>query len=512
MKKQLLIYVFVTILTCIAFRISAQVAVTTNGSAPDNSAMLDVKSTTKGALLPRMTMAQRNAILTPATSLMIYQTDVAPGYYYNAGTPASPSWLLVGGDLTLPYGGIISIDTIAFKVTNTSSGDVCRAIVGTVTTTTGNASGVMGESFAFFGRGVSGFARSSTGVNIGVKGTSVSSEGAGVVGLASSNSGVCYGIRGISYSSSGIGVYGNGSETGIASYSGYFEGPKFYIGGKVGIGTTNPDFPLVVMNPIVGSTEIASFRNLANDPLIKIRESSNGAGGFYIYDGLTPNTNTIFLYGNGNSFINSGNLGIGTDAPAYKLDVAGSVNLNKGYSSGIAIRCNGSEALWFNGTYFSWGIGGSYNYFGDEISIGTTAVPGYNLVVNGTAAKTDGGSWSVLSDLRLKNLAGNYDKGLNEISALQPVKFYYKEGNQFELASDQEQVGFVAQEVQKVFPEAVHETKDGYLGFNMHPVNVALVNAVKELKAENDRLRAENEQINARLSRIEALVSPAVIK
>ncbi|RLD74642.1 MAG: hypothetical protein DRJ07_19485, partial [Bacteroidetes bacterium] len=54
-----------------------------NGTATaDGSAMLDVQSTAKGMLVPRMTQVQRDAITTPATSLMIYQTDATPGYYY----------------------------------------------------------------------------------------------------------------------------------------------------------------------------------------------------------------------------------------------------------------------------------------------------------------------------------------------------------------------------------------------------------------------------------------------
>ena len=67
-----------------------------------------------------------------------------------------------------------------------------------------------------------------------------------------------------------------------------------------------------------------------------------------------------------------GNLGIGTIAPAYKLDVAGPANLNKGLSSGGALYVNGAEALWFNGTYFSWGFGGIWNYFHDGVVIGST--------------------------------------------------------------------------------------------------------------------------------------------
>ena len=76
----------------------AQIAINIDGSNPDNSAMLDVKSTTKGLLAPRMTFAERNAIVTPATGLLVFQTNNTPGYYYNSGTPAVPAWVIVGSN------------------------------------------------------------------------------------------------------------------------------------------------------------------------------------------------------------------------------------------------------------------------------------------------------------------------------------------------------------------------------------------------------------------------------
>lgn len=82
-----------TIFTSLSF---AQVAINTDGTAPDNSAMLDIKSTTGGLLVPRMTLLQRNSILSPATGLMIYQTDNNPGFYYNSGTAAIPVWIMAG--------------------------------------------------------------------------------------------------------------------------------------------------------------------------------------------------------------------------------------------------------------------------------------------------------------------------------------------------------------------------------------------------------------------------------
>ena len=70
-----------------------------------------------------------------------------------------------------------------------------------------------------------------------------------------------------------------------------------------------------------------------------------------------------------------------------------------------------------------------------------------------------------------------------------------------------EQVGFVAQEVKKVFPEAVTEAEDGYLDFNIHAVNVALVNAVKELKTENDKLKKDYGQLQTKVETLESRLS-----
>jgi hypothetical protein len=73
---------------------NAQVAINTDGTAPDNSAMLDVKSTSKGMLIPRMTAAMRDAIASPATGLMIFCTDNNL-YFTNRGTPSSPNWVIM---------------------------------------------------------------------------------------------------------------------------------------------------------------------------------------------------------------------------------------------------------------------------------------------------------------------------------------------------------------------------------------------------------------------------------
>lgn len=61
------------------------------GSTPSPSAILDLQSTAKGLLPPRMTTAQRNAIASPAVGLIIYNTD-EQSLQINTGTVSQPSW------------------------------------------------------------------------------------------------------------------------------------------------------------------------------------------------------------------------------------------------------------------------------------------------------------------------------------------------------------------------------------------------------------------------------------
>ena len=74
------------------FRSFCQISVNNDLSAPDASAMLDVKSTTGGLLMPRMTASQRTAIVMPVDGLMVYQTDGTAGFYFYNGF----GWIFMG--------------------------------------------------------------------------------------------------------------------------------------------------------------------------------------------------------------------------------------------------------------------------------------------------------------------------------------------------------------------------------------------------------------------------------
>jgi len=93
--------VFSTFILAISFLMisvtgyAQSISISKDGTAPDPSAMLDVKSTDKGLLVPRMVASDRLSIPGPATGLIVYQMDGASGFYYNGGTSSSPSWVLL---------------------------------------------------------------------------------------------------------------------------------------------------------------------------------------------------------------------------------------------------------------------------------------------------------------------------------------------------------------------------------------------------------------------------------
>ena len=70
-----------------------------NTSNPDNSAILDIESNEKGVLFPRLTTAERDAIINPANGLIIFNTDVDQ-FQYNINTTGTPVWEAVSATAT----------------------------------------------------------------------------------------------------------------------------------------------------------------------------------------------------------------------------------------------------------------------------------------------------------------------------------------------------------------------------------------------------------------------------
>lgn len=100
----------------------AQVAINSTAANPDNSAMLDITSTTKGMLIPRMTTAERTAITTPATGLLVYDNTLSLFYFYtgSAWAPIATS----GSDWSINGNSGTTSGTNFIGTTNNTSLDI----------------------------------------------------------------------------------------------------------------------------------------------------------------------------------------------------------------------------------------------------------------------------------------------------------------------------------------------------------------------------------------------------
>jgi hypothetical protein len=135
-------------------------------------------------------------------------------------------------------------------------------------------------------------------------------------------------------------------------------------------------------------------------------------------------------------------------------------------------------------------------FTGGNVGIGTSA-PTDKLSVNGTASKPGGGTWAVFSDERLKKIKGNFNSGLSAVMKLQPLRYEYKPDNALGIKSEGEHIGFGAQAVQKVIPEAVTMNSSGYLMVNNDPIIWTMLNAIKEQQKEIVELKRQIRQLRS---------------
>ncbi|GEC79679.1 hypothetical protein [Flavobacterium aquatile] len=99
-----------TLLLLCVFNSQAQVGIGT--VTPDTSSMMDVSSTTKGFLTPRMTTTERNAIASPADGLIVYDVTLKSFYHYNTATS---TWVRINSEVNgrLKFKRIKSTDVLA---------------------------------------------------------------------------------------------------------------------------------------------------------------------------------------------------------------------------------------------------------------------------------------------------------------------------------------------------------------------------------------------------------------
>ncbi|MDZ7900005.1 MAG: hypothetical protein U5N85_18510 [Arcicella sp.] len=251
MKK---IYLILTFLLCVYVQTAiAQMGVNSTGAAPATSSILDVSSTTKGFLMPRMTTTQRNAIPFPAQGLMIFNTTTAEIEVQRGLGWVAASRMAVPLDMSANTSG---------------SGGLAPIIKGV---NTGSGTGVFGNSAT--GMGIYGLGNQGVygvGTVTGVFGTS--NTGTGIFGSTDSFRGV-WG-RGLT---TGDGVYGDAvtgnavrGEASSSGTGGYFRS----VTGQALDASTGNNFAIRADNNSA-SRATGSFFNIALGTAVKVFGGAN---------------------------------------------------------------------------------------------------------------------------------------------------------------------------------------------------------------------------------------------
>lgn len=122
------------------------------------------------------------------------------------------------------------------------------------------------------------------------------------------------------------------------------------------------------------------------------------------------------------------------------------------------------------------------------------------------AFKPGGGAWSVSSDARLKQDVTPLTGSLDRLLALRGVNFRYRDDAPRTLAASGPQIGFIAQELEQVFPQWIGEA-EGFKTVGIKGFEALTVEALRELKTDSDThieaLHIENAALRARLDAIE---------
>ncbi|MEO6541821.1 MAG: tail fiber domain-containing protein [Ferruginibacter sp.] len=393
-------------------------SINTDGSTAHPSAMLDVKSINKGLLTPRMTTAQRTAIVTPATGLQVYDTDLNLLYFFNGSSWASLGastnfWTLSGGNIYNNTGTNVGIGTTTpgdklevngnIRLTNTATilaGPSSTGSAYSVTLRAGDPFVPVGGSGGSVNitatnnmpSGGSGYSNLGPSGNINLTSGSGYNTAGGNINITAGQTS-CWSLTGNSHSD--VNIQGGANLVAADASSIAVQG-----GGTVGVGCPTAN--------------------------------ANG-GNLILRSGIGTGSGT-----QGNIQLLNGNVGIGTSAPSSKLEVCGNVRVI--------------------GTIVASG------------SITTSAI-------------------SCPSDLRYKRNITPISNPLEKIMQVNGVNYYWKKADFPNMNfNDKIQVGFIAQDLEKIFPEMVFTDEAGYRSVDYSRLTPVLVETIKEQQKQIDTI------------------------
>jgi len=276
---------------------------------------------------------------------------------------------------------------------------------------------------------------------------------------------------------------------------------------NVGIGTTSPLGKLMVRKDQAGSptriivsnngtvqsgttARLSFYEGTSEKNYIERRRDGSGKLAF-----VAPANDNPFVWENTSGefmrFVNS-RVGIATTNPIFGLDVnsTGAFGGTGSFRTFVSGSASGSfiefgtnadnDSLGALGTFASafifttnQGLGFKWQYAGNDRMRLTT---GGTLTVSGDVV-----AYGSPSDVRLKENIKTIESALDKVSKLQGVTFDWKKSDN--ILDIKEDIGFIAQDVQKVVPELVRENEDGMLSMRHQGVVPILLEAIKELEA-----------------------------
>jgi Chaperone of endosialidase len=212
--------------------------------------------------------------------------------------------------------------------------------------------------------------------------------------------------------------------------------------------------------------------------------STSGIGGFFESNG-------------GKALITGlGNVGIGVTEPAYILDINKRVRIR--HTVDLSPDDN-TAGIWYNN---SANVEGAFSGMKTDTEVGLFLGGNWRFWVNSGGQGYLNGALIQTSDKRLKKDFSLLNNSLSNIYKINGYHYFWKNKDR----SQDLQTGLIAQEVQKIFPELVQTDEKGFLSVNYIGLIPHLLEAVKELKNENDSLKTENNSFKSSQIKLESRI------
>ncbi|MCK9272849.1 tail fiber domain-containing protein [Candidatus Gracilibacteria bacterium] len=280
------------------------------------------------------------------------------------------------------------------------------------------------------------------------------------------------------------------------------------VGGKVGVGTTNPYAKIhsIGQTFMMGSTSDLNWGSVGS-----VFQGEFGAASGNTYTKLESFVGGGSGYGNlvlnpGGGDVNIGPIDLASGSDKLKViqptdnhraAFIKTTSPTTGLNYGLTIRAgtNSSDAGFLvmnkNEDVYQFYVRGDGN-----VGIGTNNPGTDKLYVNGTARGT---SWTNISDQRYKKNITPINNSLDKVLKLNGVTFDWR-ADEFGNKNFPEgkQVGFIAQEVEKVVPEVVTTDGEGYKGVEYANITALLVNAIKEQQKQIEELKSEIRELKSK--------------